>query len=75
MGVTVLETSAFLSTEPLAVGCVSKPKVLVAMEVDYMNIKTSNPVNRMIRRLDLIIEQSYVSRLCMNGHVNAQTIL
>jgi hypothetical protein len=75
MGVTSLKTSAFLSTEPRVVGCVSKPKVLVAMEVDYMNIATSNPVNGMTRRLDLIIGQSYVSRLCMNRPVNAHTML
>jgi hypothetical protein len=75
MGVTSLESSAFLSTVPLAVGCVSKPKVLVAVEVDYVIITTINPVNRMIRRLDLIIRQSYVNRLCMNGHVNAHTVL
>ena len=70
----MLETSAFLSTEPLVVGCISKPKVLVAMEVDYVITTTSNPVNRMNRRLDFIIGQPYGSRLCMKGHVNAHTI-
>ena len=75
MGVTSLETFAFPSTEPLVVGCVNKPKVLVAVEVDYVIITTSNPVNRMTRRLDFIIGQSYVSRLCMNGRVKAHTIL
>jgi len=66
---TSLETSAFPSTELLVAGCVSKPKVLAAMEVDYVIIKTSSPVNRMTPRLDFNIGQSYVSRLCMNGHV------
>lgn len=75
MGVTSFKTSAFLSTEPLVVGCVSKPKVHVAMEVDYVIIATSNPVNGMTRRMDLVIGQSYVSRLCMNSPVNAHTIL
>jgi hypothetical protein len=55
MGVTSLETSAFLSTESLVVGCVTKPKVLVAMEVDYVIIATNNPVNGTTRRLDFII--------------------
>jgi hypothetical protein len=58
MDVTGLETSAFLSAEPLIVGCVSKPKVFVAMEVDWVVITTSNPVNRMAQHLYFIIGQS-----------------
>ena len=73
-GVTGLESYTFLSTEPLVVGCVNKPKVLVTMEVDYLVITPSNPVNRMAQRYDFIIRQCYVNRNCMNGHDSKHTI-